>query len=362
MYASCTNPTHPNCTSNDARYNTGLNLSGFPTGRTAFWRVDEFRNPYTAGDINPSSYADSMATTSQYTLWHFDPHITSAFGDPSTLSDQAGGAYLARFTSGLDVRTDLRWYQPTGFNIKLRDASDANCSYTGHACYAPESTGGFYFYLYVQGTAGSSENNFDLRAGPAHNEVANNLDCSAIDNFPYQSDCYVNKMYYSQSPDWTTAGVNIFAKRSMVLNLDTGTQFPMLFTQLSKNAAGQTLGIRHFDQDCNNGCGPSHTMQYQMQKCVLVGSSYVPCANTLSDSCFDNVATGYVGPNDDWNCSGCPDPEPVPIPIEGSSAYTDFFGPNGECPTSWLRLQSDPSYSQDTTVWEMPFIRPRLVK
>ncbi|MEP6776763.1 MAG: hypothetical protein ABJA50_14305, partial [Chloroflexota bacterium] len=63
-----------------------------------------------------------------------------------------------------------------------------------------------------------------------------------------------------------------------------------------------------------------------------------------------------------WYCSGCAAPEKVSIPVEGSANYTSFFGPAGQCNTSWLRLQADPSYSQDTTVWEMPFSRPRLIK
>jgi len=366
QYASCTNPAAGACSSNGAQVDTAMHLTAFQSGRAAFWRADEFRNDHTAAGIQPSTYSDSLATTSQYTLWHFDPHITSAFGDPTTLTDQppnACGGCLATYSVGSlgsSTLTDLSWYQPSGFNIKVRDGSDPSCNFGGGSCFARESNGGVYFYLYVLGTAGSSENNFDLRVGPAHSELSTNLDCSSMGASPYSTNCYVNRAYALALPDWQTGGVNIFAKRAMPLNLDTGDHFPMLFTQVSKYAAGQTLGIRHFDQDDTGGAG-SH-MQYQMQKCVLSGGSYTPCQPTSSDSCFSNVADGYVGPNNGWNNSGYPDPEPVQIPLEGSSGYTDFFGPNGECPTSWLRLQSDPSFTQDTTVWEMPFVKPRLVK
>jgi hypothetical protein len=170
--------------------------------------------------------------------------------------------------------------------------------------------------------------------------------------------------------DWDSGGNSpafVFAKRAMPLNLDSGNHFYMLFTQVNKNAAGQTLAIRHFDQDCTDGCGPSHTMQYQMQKCLNPAPGvYTPCSPLTSDSCFGNPTSGnwlgYVGPNDGWYCPGCPTPEKVQIPVEGTADYTSFFGPNGECGTSWLRLQSDPSYGQDTTVWEMPFARPRLIR
>jgi hypothetical protein len=192
-----------------------------------------------------------------------------------------------------------------------------------------------------------------------------------------------NNQYYAQTfsasppPDWDDGtmegagrGATVLAKRALPLNLDTGDNFPMLFTQVSKNAAGQSLAIRHFDQDCTNGCGPSHTMEYQMQLCQVDGSgNYSPCADLLNDNCYGNTTngignagTGYVGPGNDWYCSGCPAPEKVSIPVEGSAKYNAFFGPQGQCSTSWLRLKSDPSYSQDTTVWEMPFSRPRLIK
>ncbi len=350
QYASCTNPSTGLCSSDGARKDTALKLNAFPSGRPAFWRVDEFRAPVTAPSIDDGTYADSRATTTQYTLWHFDPHITSAFGDPSALSDQPSSGYLARYTVGNDPYTDLSWYRPPGFDVQLTGCGTGDC-------FARESNGGFYFYLYAQGIAGSSENNFDLRAGPPQASY----DCS--------TPCAVNEQYRTVAADWNSGGVNIFAKRAMSLNLDTGVHYPMLFSQLSKNAAGQTLGVRHFDQDCNTGCGAQ--MTYQLQLCVLDtrSNTYSPCADTSSDGCFADVATGYVSDNDAWvsppdgsHPNGYPDPDTVPIPFEGSSNYAQFFGPNGECPTSWLRLKSDPSYSQDTQVWEMPFVRPRLVK
>lgn len=337
MFASCANPSIGTCTSNDARYNTGMKLNAFPSGRPAFWRVDEVREPYTT----PISgvYVDSYTTQTQYTIWHFNPRITSAFDDPATLSDQPSGGYVARYVGRQDNNdnTDLSWYRPPGFSVQLQDVN-------GNDLYERETSGGFYFYLYVKSTAGSSENNFDLRVGPPELNTAQ--DCSTPAN------CYVNQQYFTNVADWDTGGAAIFAKRALPLNLDTGDSFPLTFTQVSKNAAGQTLGIRHFDQDCNNGCGSP--MQYQMQLC--------DCPDPNDPSCWENIATGNVGPNDGWVASGYADPEQVQIPVEGSTQYAHFFGSDGHCPTSWLRIESNPSYSQDSTVWEMPFLRPRLIK
>ena len=76
-------------------------------------------------------------------------------------------------------------------------------------------------------------------------------------------------------------GATVLAKRALPLNLDTGDHFPMLFTQVSKNAAGQALAIRHFDQDCTSGVRPWHLhQQYQMQLCQVDGSgNYSPCSD-----------------------------------------------------------------------------------
>jgi hypothetical protein len=242
-----------------------------------------------------------------------------------------------------------------------------------------------YFYIYVNTSAGSSENNFDLRVGPKNTNYTQGYTCNNLSN-PNTNICFANTQYFQQvssaSPpnDWDNGGNSpavVFAKRALPLNLDTGDHFPMLFTQVNKNAAGQTLAIRHFDQDCTGGCGPSDTLQYQMQLCLNPSPGvYTPCSPLTSGSCFGNPTApngiGFTGPNNGWLCpdgydNNCPGgwtqtTEKVQIPVEGTSDYTKFFGPNGQCSSSWLRLASDPSFSQDTTVWEMPFARPRLIK
>jgi hypothetical protein len=340
QYASCGNPRPGTCTSSGADQDTGMKLNAFPSGRPAFWRVDEIRIPYNRPFGGEYNSAD--ATTTQYTLWHFGTHITSAFGDPALLSDQPSGGYLARYTVGWNAATDLAWYRPNGFDIQLQGG-------LGNDLFQREQNGGFYFYLFVQGISGSSENNFDIRVGPPE---SNGGGCS--------TPCNVNQQYLTGNPaDWQDGGARVFAKRALPLNLDTGASFPLMFTQVSKNAAGQVLGVRHFDQDCNAGCGSQ--MQYQMQVCG--------CANLADPTCWTNIGVGYVGDNDAWlappdasHPGGYPDPEPVNIPLEGTALYTTLFGSSGQCPTSWMRIASNPSYSGDTTVWEMPYIRPRLIK
>lgn len=418
-YTWCTNnPLDPLCSTylidkngNNQRYQPGENRNAykgapqFSTGnRVGFWRVDEFRRPYTTSSddsyidpckLQPSpcttGYQGSYATTTSYSLWHFNPHITSAFGDPNVMSDAVAGAALpVTYTVGVDARTDLRWYMPQGFRIKLYNNADPTCNHgtLANECFERETNGSFYFYMYVHGDNGSSENNWDVRVGPSTN--GSQYRCDDISApFPGPNPlCYPNEQYFRQVrgtpiPDWSdnsggtsATEVRVFAKRAMVLNLDTGDFFSMLFTQVSKNASGQTLTVKHFDQDCTPNCGLAFTNVYQMQYCKdNGGGNYAPCSNVNDPTCFGDLdpsnilTTDYIGPNNFWYCAigwcggfTVPGPGRVRIPVEGTSDYTQFFGPAGQCASSWLRLKKDWSYSNDTTTWEMPFNRPRLVK
>ncbi|HKP54558.1 MAG TPA: Tad domain-containing protein [Chloroflexia bacterium] len=379
-FARCADPNRPAPTPSTtcdvttaSTADPGLYLGSFTrsgqSSRPAFWRVDEYRYPYTQA-IGGSDVDD--ATTTEYTLWHFDPHITSAFGNPADLSDYRPGGvgtFLARYRNRADSRSDLKWYRPDSGAVgegspgdpglmiagKINSFSIQLTGCGGGDCYAREANDSMYFYLYVQGTAGSSENNYDLRVGPPQANSCGD---------PTSRHCYINNQYYdilylnNGQTDWSDGGAKILAKRSLPLNLLTGDSFPLAMTQLSKNAAGQTLGVRHFDQDCDDTTNPTvlctRTMNYQMQICG--------CTNLQDPNCWSNIATGYMGPNDGWAHSRNPDPEEVQIPIEGSANYNLFFGSSGQCSTSWLRIERNPSYSNDTTVWEMPFTRPRIIQ
>jgi hypothetical protein len=351
------------------------------------WRVDEYRQLNDAPQIGPTpdTYNGNWPTRTNFTLWHFDPRITSAFGDPATLSDQPGGApvrstYTSRYERDgpLDNGnfTDLAWIEPWA-PIQLTGGS------CGGDCFERESDGSMYFYIYVSTSAGSSENDYDIRVGPTDVNHDNGYDCRTIsarwNALTYNNVCYSNEQFYRMNKnmgqlDWDSGGAHpaqVFAKRSLPINLATGAKFPMLYTQVSEKAAGQTLAVKHFDQDCVNQppCGAAST--YQMQVCVNVNTTTPcstgncePCSSLLNSNCFRDITggTAYRGYDNGWYCPTCPQPEKVNIPMEGTAQYQLFFGPTGQCSSSWLRLKENASYSNDTTVWEMPYKRPRLIK
>jgi hypothetical protein len=360
MYASCANPRSGDCSTGFSDWeNPGLKINAFPDpadptntarGRTAFWRVDELRYRYnqTNGGVRDNSYG----TTTRYTLWHFNPKsTTSVFADPYTLSDYpappATPGPIALYEVFNDPSTDLSWYQPPGFQVNPAE-------------FEMDADGNRSFYLYVQGIAGSSENNYDLRVGPPNSEVSSNLDCAfGMPATPYSTNCYVNRIHYSTglrgAEDWRDGddpstsgyeGARIFARRALPLNLDTGEEFPMLLTQVQVNDTGQVLSVRHFDQDCNRGCGS--VMVYEMQKCGF--------NDTADDNSFTQVGQGWIGDNDSWT-DGNPahELESVVIPAKDHAVFYNP-GTGDSCPSSWLRIRRYQSYSNDTTVWEVPYV------
>lgn len=376
------------CTSSGVIPDTGMFLRSFDNqqgDRPAFWRVDEYRCGYALGCAD--SYTSSYATTTKYSLWHFNPFITSAFDDPASLSDQGtsalatytGNESTGRGTNGFDG-TDLKWYQPSGFRVRLVGTGANPCQNPGKAgavgdCFTRESNNGFYFYLYVQGTGGSSENNYDLRVGPPQDGYdCDTLVSSTVSNNPNTSyadgreRCYVNRLYYDQMrysgiADWNDGGVQIFAKHSLPLNLITGSSFPPVLTQIHKNAAGQVLNIKHFDMD---NASPT-PLNYQMQRCGMdpaLATSWANIPNPVPPG--SNSTLGVASFNDTWSREwpGTVPNEYVYIPKEGTTAYNTFFGDGSSCSsdTSWLRIESYPSGSQDTSVWQLPYKRPRLIK
>jgi hypothetical protein len=373
QFASCGNPSPERCTSGGVRENTAVHLEAFPDEKPAFWRVDEFRYKHD-GSASGGAHEQTYSTHTFFEVWHFDPYITTVFANPHDLTDSNPPRAIDTFDIRYDSSTDLRWVQI------LRIENFRN--------YAREDNGKWYFYVYVQGQDGSSENNYDLRVGPpqpldCQNYTDIHCDVNRLyrdfnynsaypldNNRPFQEFLRANG-YCAERPSdgnsiceniaqepltlWKDGGAQLFAKRALPLNLITGDRFPVHLTQIPRQAAGQTLGIRHFDMDCtnNNVCG--QTMNYQMQICG--------CTNTNSDACWQNVGTGHIGDNNRWTYGTAPDPELVEIPSEDDADFSTFFGSGtNTCQSSLLRMQSYPSFSEDTSVWEIPFIRPRLIR
>ncbi len=289
-----------------------IKLDYYGPGWHKYFRVDEIRSPSPAGS---PTWDTAYVTTTQYTLWHFRTDLVNLnpFADPATLSDLPGGAYVARATYGNDSSTDLKWVAPPGFTVNLSSFPQETS----------ENGGGWSFYLYVQSISGSSENGFDIRSGPpGQDEEADAND--------------------QQNHSWNTGGTMIFARRSYPWNNNASANFTVYLTQVPESAAGTTLLVRHFDNDYDQ-----HTIPYYLQD---------PSGTDWS------VATGQQSGNGVWWSS---DPsysggDRIQIPARGTSLYNQIFPPGVK--TAWLKARYDEAIAQDSSVWELLYIRPRLLK
>ncbi len=314
---SCPNPL-AGTPSSAVKEDTYVESDCFGPGWHRFTRVDELRSPYNSGatTCNLSGappLCSAWATVTEYTLWHFDPQITNAFLDPATLSDVPVGAYvagcrcIARAQYGWDPSTDLRWVTPPGFTINLSD-------------FPRERDGSWYFYLYVTTLAGSSENNFDIRTGPPGQ-------VEEID---------VNDQ---QNHAWNSGGTMVFAKRAYPMNNTVAQSFNVFLTQVPANAAGQALQVRHYDNDCAGGCGIPY------------------CLETITGTCL-SVGSGTLSANDSWGAT-----DTVQIPAKGTPEYASVFGVGPTARNSaWLKADYTVTFAQDTSVWELIYVRPRLLQ
>lgn len=291
-----------------AKEDTYIQLNAFGAGWHRFYRVDEMRAPWNSGasTCNLSGGAplcSSWATTTRYTLWHFDPSITNAFVDPATI-----GSKIAEVEYGYNTATDLTWVKPSGFTVTLSN-------------YPQERDGGWYFYIYVKSVSGSSENNFDIRTGP-----------------PGQTEeADVNDQ---QNHTWNSGGSTVYAKRAYPMNnADQGT-FWVYLTQVPANAAGQQLQVRHFDNDGNNTAVP-----YYLER---------------PDGTNVQIATGALSGNDSWYPTSSGAADLVQLPDKSSAIYSQVY-PAGRN-SAWLKAQYPLTIGQDTSVWELIYIRPRLIQ
>jgi len=286
---------------NRERHNTGVKLNHYGDSWHKYFRVDENRGPSGEQD----RYESSWSTETRYTLWHFSTELINInpFANPATL-----GTKVAEYVVRNDPNTDLKWITPPGFTVEL-------------GSWGQELDGSRNFYLYVQTIDGSSENGFDIRTGPPGQAEEPNVNEQQI---------------YS----WDSGGSMVFARRAYPMNnADIGTYWVYL-TQVPENAAGMTLYVRHFDND-----GDNQSIPYYLEDAS--GTNYL-------------VATGKLSGSGRWYCSDTNRADVISIPAKGTPLYETVFG--GDRKSAWLKGQYPMTIRQDTSVWELLYIRPRLLK
>jgi hypothetical protein len=223
------------------------------------YRIDEIRGQ-PGGWASSHPKATKAATTTEYKLYR-----------PNSLP---GDAPMASAVYGDNTATDMQWITPAGFQFNISPGG-------------PNLSG--YYRLNVKTTDGSSENGFNLRAGPAAGTFDPNN------------------------------GTSIVAENAIPLNFTVGTTMTVELGYIPAKAAGATVHVNKFDTDVG-------------AKSITYYYTY-PCAGAPSTQCTSAQTWGGTLTNDDtW----VEDTFTIPSNYMGG--------------TWWARYAAG---LQDTSVWYM---------
>ena len=189
-------------------------LTGEPCNPYWFLRMDENRVRFG----RPRFYRPSSNTTTRYTLYYLSE------GDNVKHT-------IASYTKGgadSDADTDLQWVTPEGFRFRLSD----------YPTVASAEDGSRSFFLEVEPTAGSSENGFDLWAGP-------------VSTYPVPKEVNARNVYLLREglDRHDSGGIVITGIGYLPLNVNADAAFTFTLNYIPLEAAGAEVRVYNFDTD-----------------------------------------------------------------------------------------------------------------
>lgn len=332
-----------------------------------FVRIDENRisnNPPTNTSCGaPGSYTTSANTQTRYTLSYF------AQNPDETLAKIPLVDYFGQTGDGVrdngDHLTDMRWVSP-GANVPFStvdapgaivpaiartiDSFEVDLTTDVPNIFVDPATGGRYLYLDVQAMSGTSENGYEVWAGPP----------SYVNSVP--SEVNARNLYLLNHPgSHDAAGVEITAVDILVQNSDFNDPLEIPLAYIGPELAGQTINVRLFDTD--SGAQPPIIFYFDSVAFTPANTSlgYDP---TQTDWAMAFAVTGQDDPDgiaDGVRCKpgGCPtqwvDPA-YQVTIPGDLSNCDWENPTAEACTPFyggrLMVHYDGGFS-DTYAWEL---------
>lgn len=203
-----------------------------------FVRIDENRYPYNQSD---GAYDPSYNTTTAYHLFYY-----SKLAD-GTIITQTLATYIHGGAES-DNQTDMKWVCPGG-SLPSRDPAvtwgpktfEVNLDELKNDPHQPmhvdPGDGHVSLFLDVEGISGSSENGWDLWAGPVYPDApaeVNERNIYAV-NYPNALD---------------TEGVVTYAMGHLPWNINANNEsFTATITYIGPEMAGRELSVAHFDND-----------------------------------------------------------------------------------------------------------------
>ncbi len=316
-----------------------------------FWfvRVDENREPKPDCDPPNGVYVPDNNTQTIYQLSYYLEHTDG------TIQEIPLAAYTGLKDNNHD--TDLHWVSPgappsfdypgpsTGVPADL-GSFQINLDTDVPNILTEQSTGNRYIYLNVTASHGSSENGFEIWAGPD----------DYINSVP--SDANERNIHVLDSPGaHNSAGAVVFALGTLPLNSSTDNRVDIPLVYISPNYAGETIHISLFDSDTGTvppitfffdslayNPGPPPTGDWFMEF-GDPNNTTDPDGVPVSTRC--NLASGDC--NNEWI-----DPA-YKIIVPGDLENCDYNNPTTDCtPFYGGRLMASYQGGQhDTYVWEI---------
>lgn len=205
-----------------------------------FLRVDENRGPAPSSCGAPNPYNVNYNTRTVYQLLYY-------VQNPDGTNDEV---LLSTYTGLQDNshNTDLRWVSPGGapglggtfvpVDAGSPKTFEINLDTDVPNILEEQGTGNRYIYLNVSTTAGSSENGFEIWAGP--DDYVTSVSSNANER---------NIAVLDSPGAHNSGGAIVFALSTLPLNSNTDNRVDIPLVYISPNFAGQDIFISLFDAD-----------------------------------------------------------------------------------------------------------------
>lgn len=333
-----------------------------------FWRVDAL---YTSSCTQPGSYNASLLTETQYRLFYLRQRSSG------NLEEIDLAYYTSQSNGGEATDTDLRWVSPTTdsnermpaitwgpYNFTAEPAvspdSCGSCSGDGDFIvnlgteasnvYRDPDTGVRHLYLQVRTLNGSTENGFNIWAGPPRS-VSGNVPSMANSRNIW----VIGGGGTHDSEGVVVAGLGYLPIRS---NDADETDFPL--TYMGRGFAGEIVHVQLFDLDdesrtsaYGNNVDPEPLIYFHFNTISRV--SYAMCYDEHNECNIGGGITlnpgtdSYIPNNNTWVHYE------LPIPVQTGEANIPFFG-------GYLQAYYEAGGPIETFTWRMTtFSRPFLI-
>lgn len=273
-----------------------------------YWllRIDENRGSSTSGVCaEPTNYTPSLNTGTLYQIFYYRENDDGTLEriDLASYTGQRGG-------EAVNHDTDLRWVSPGGqrkFDQPVFVPVDPGSEKTFELSIANDlpniltdpNTGNRYVYLDVTAVSGSSENGYEVWAGPWYPEVPSNVN--------------LRNLYILNNPGaHSSMGATVFGMGVLPMNSNETAVVDIPLLYVGPEMIGESIFISTFDKD--SGAKPPIVFYFD-------SISFTP------DNSWDNVDWSRT----DWAMSfggGATDPEGRCF--RGGASY------NNQCDNRWI--------------------------